>query len=181
MLVVGIPYWEADGTKETLLMRCVASLKGYDKLIVLAGRQPTLPDAWNKLLDMGFKMGASHVILANDDLTLVKGELYDLQGEGVISPHIIHTGYKKFHAHMMCIPKEVYERVGKFDNRFQHYWSDTDYAKRLVEAGVPVTINMSVEIDHPKPGTTLKYTKTGDQDEAEYIKKWGGTDFDPAA
>lgn len=179
MLVVGIPHWRVDEGKKELLTKCVDSLDGYDRLLILNGRERTLPTAWNKLLKAGFDMGADHVIISNDDLTLEEGSLKDLCSDEVESPLVNGSIYKIFHGHMFCIPKKVWEEVGDFDEIFTNYWADTDYALRLVKHSVPVSINESVKVNHPEPGRTLKYTRTEAEDRNMFELKWGRTYFDP--
>lgn len=182
MIALCIPYWEVDIGKREILQKCINSFFDYDRLIVLAGRQPTLPGAWNQLLRMGFGMGADYVILSNDDLTLQEGKLADLCKPGVVeSPMVNGSIFKVFHAHIFALPRDVYEKVGEFDERYKVYWADTDYAKRLVDAGIPVRINENVKVLHPEPARTIRFNMgLADQsDKEEFIKKWGREYFDP--
>ena len=48
-LSVCIPYYESHPEKRELLDKCVASLKGQDEIIVLAGKQKSLAVAINIL------------------------------------------------------------------------------------------------------------------------------------
>ena len=181
-IVVAIPYYESDPGKRDVLSKCLSSLKGHDETLVLAGKQKTLPLAWNMCLDLAFDMGADHVVLSNDDIVLDKGTLDMLCRKGeVVSPTVNNGIFKTFHAHIFALPKSVYEKVGKFDERFKIYWADTDYAKRLKEAGIPVSINPEVNVQHPEAARTLKSFKGefDQRDEREIYKKWGRTWFDP--
>jgi GT2 family glycosyltransferase len=182
-VVVAIPYWESDDGKRKILQDCVNSLKGYDQLLVLAGKQPTLPLAWNMCLELAFGMGADYVVLSNDDIILTKGLISDLCKENtVVSPLVNGGAYKKFHAHMFCLPRTVYEKVGKMDERFAIYWADTDYCKRLVDAGFPIETNDKVDIQHKEAARTLKHlagiTEKSDRD--IFVEKWGREWFDPS-
>lgn len=181
-IVVTIPYYESDKEKRGVLSRCLASLDGHDEVIVVAGKQPTLPHAWNICLDLGFGMGADYVILANDDIELTKGDLSMLcEPDKVVNPLVNGGVFKVFHAHIFGIPKSVYEKVGKFDEQFTIYWSDTDYAVRLMDMGIDVVTNFEVDVSHPEPARTLKsYANTLEaEDKGKFIAKWGRTYIDP--
>jgi hypothetical protein len=181
--VVAIPYWESDEGKREVLNKCLASLKGYDQLLVLAGKQPTLPIAWNMCLDLAFEtMQADYCVLMNDDVILTNGEVRDLcKPDTVVSPLINGSDWKIFHAHVFSLPKNIWEKVGRIDERFACYWSDTDYAKRLVDAKVQVEINRNVDFMHEHPARTLQQYQgiTEKSDEEKFVEKWGRTWFDP--
>jgi len=181
-IVVAIPYWESDPGKRKVLYDCTNSLKGYDSLVVLAGRQSSLPLAWNMCLDMAFGMGADYCIVSNDDVILDKGSLQNLcVPDAVLSPRVNNGVFKIFHAHMFALPKKIFEKVGRFDERFRVYWSDTDYAKRLKDAGVSVGIADSVNILHKEPGRTIGSLAgiTEQSDKEAFVEKWGKEYHDP--
>jgi hypothetical protein len=182
-IVIAIPYWESDSGKRKVLQECVNSLKGYDQLLVLAGHQPSLPIAWNMCLELAFGMGAEYVVLSNDDIILNQGLISDLcVPDKVLSPTVKGGVFKKFHAHIFSLPASVYNKIGKFDERFAVYWADTDYCKRLVDAGIPVETCAKVDILHKEPARTLKatagITETSDRD--KFVEKWGREYFDPS-
>lgn len=183
-IVVAIPFWNSDEGKMSILHECVHSLKGYDSLVVLAGKQASLPIAWNMCLDLAFNMEADYCVLSNDDIILESGLISDLcKPDMVVSP-LLNGGVteKKFHAHIFSIPRSVWEKVGRMDERFQIYWADTDYAKRLVDAGVPIETNDRVNVLHAEPARTLKHfagiTETSDRD--LFVEKWGREWWDPS-
>jgi len=181
-VICAIPYWESDEGKRKVLYDCVSSLKGYDELLVLAGKQPTLPRAWNMCLELGFGMGADYVVLSNDDIILEKGTLLNLcVSDAVLSPKVNNGIFKIFHAHIFAIPKKIWEKIGPFDERFQIYWSDTDYAKRMVDAGISVGIAEDVNVLHKEPARTIRAYAgiTEQEDEKKFKEKWGRTWFDP--
>ncbi len=182
MIVCAIPYWETDLGKREVLSKCVASLRGQDCIVVVAGKQPTLPRAWNMCCELAFSMGADYAIISNDDIILDRGTLDMLcQPNAVVSPMVNNGVFKVFHAHMFSLPKNIWEKIGQFDERFECYWADTDYAKRLKDAGIDVHINTEVNVKHPEPARTLKHYKgtTEKPDEQKFKEKWGRTWFDP--
>jgi hypothetical protein len=182
-IVVAIPFWNCDDKKTGILHECVHSLRGYDTLLVLAGKQPTLPIAWNMCLELGFNMEADYVVLSNDDIILETGLISDLcKPDTVVLPLINGGIVKKFHAHIFSLPRSVYEKVGKIDERFQLYWSDTDYCKRMVDAGIPIETNERVNVLHKEPARTLKHFAgiTEISDKNRFMEKWGRIWFDPS-
>jgi len=182
MITVAIPYFESDSGKREILNRCVRSLKGQDNIFILAGKQASLPLAWNICLELAFGMGSDFVILSNDDIELDKGTLDMLCDEdAIVSPTVNNGVYKIFHAHIFSYPKKIYEKIGKFDERFEIYWADTDLAKRFVDAGIDVRINEAVNVKHPEGARTLKHYHgtTEFSDEMRFKEKWGRTWFDP--
>lgn len=181
-IVVAIPYYECDEGKRKVLYDCINSLVGYDQLLVLVGKQASLPLAWNMCCDMAFGMGADYAIISNDDIILEKGNLMNLcVKDTVLSPKVNNGIFKVFHAHIFALPKEIWKKVGRFDERFQLYWSDTDYAKRMVDLGIKVGISESVNVLHKEPARTLKSFAgiTEQHDKEEFVKKWGREYFDP--
>jgi GT2 family glycosyltransferase len=127
-------------------------------------------------------MGADYAVISNDDIELDRGTLDMLaMPDAVVSPMVNNGVFKVFHAHIFCLPKTVWEKIGPFDERFEAYWADTDYAKRMKDAGIDVHINPEVNVKHPEAARTLKHFKgsTEKPDEAKFREKWGRTWFDP--
>jgi len=182
-LITVIPYYESDPQKREVLQKCINSFSNQqDELIILAGKQPSLPDAWNQCIELAFGMGADFVCVSNDDVILDKGSLRDLCVEGqVVSPTVNNGVFKVFHAHIWCMDKEVWDKVGRFEEDFHIYYSDSSYAMRLKRLGIPVGINYGVNVQHNDPGRTMKsYTnEIQNQDRDLFIEKWGREVFDP--
>lgn len=174
MIIVGIPYYEIDSGKKEVLNRCVSSLKGYDKLIVV-GKQDTLAKAINMILDLGFSMGADNVIISSDDVILDKGRLDLLcSTDSVVSPSVSGGYNKMFHGYMYSIPRKVYESIGRFDESAPgHFYMDSDYWVRLMEANIPVLKTNLVHITHPEEGRTLSQLKEPGSTREWFIKKHG--------
>jgi len=182
MITVAIPYYECDPGKREVLQKCINSLKGHDNLLILAGKQKTLPGAWNMCLEMSFGMGAEFVILSNDDIILERGTLDMLCMENaVVSPMVNNGVFKVFHAHIFALPRNIWEKIGPFDERFEVYYADTQYAMRLRNAGVDVHINPNVNVKHPEPARTLKHFKgaTENHDRDLFVSMYGRDIFDP--
>jgi hypothetical protein len=183
-VVVAISYWECDPEKRKVLDDCLVSLKGYDQLLILAGKQPTLPIAWNMCLDLAFgTMQAEYVVMMNDDVILTNGTVAELcKPDTVVSPLINGDVWKKFHAHVFCLPKTVWEKVGGFDERYQIYYSDTQFCLKLVQNNIPIETNRNVDFMHANPARTLKHFQgiTEKSDRDLFIELNGRDWFDPS-
>lgn len=183
-IVTVIPYWESSPNKRRVLLDCVNSFAGQqDEIIVLSGKQPSLPNAWNQCINLAFGIGADSVIVSNDDVILDKGLLRSLCISGqIVSPTVNNGVYKVFHAHIWGMDRHTWESVGEFDEKFTLYWSDTDWIARAKQKGVPVVINSSVNVKHLDPGQTMKAHPTDlqNRDREYFIEKWGREIFDPA-
>jgi hypothetical protein len=182
-IIISIPFWKSDEGKTQVLYDCVQSLKGYDALVILAGKQISLPVAWNMCLDTAFNMGADYCVLSNDDIILERGLISDLcKPDTVVSPLVNGNTWKKFHAHIFGLPRSVWEKVGRIDERFLCYWADTDYCKRMVDLNIPIETNENVNVLHKEPARTLKSFAgiTEKSDEEKFVEKWGRTWSDPS-
>lgn len=182
-LTTVIPYWESKIEKRKVLQDCINSFQGQqDELIILAGKQPSLPNAWNQCIELAFGMGSEYVCVSNDDVILDKGSLGDLcVPYQVVSPTVNGGVFKVFHAHIWVMSKSVWEKVGKFDEKFNLYWSDTDWIARAKQLKVPVGINYGVNVKHLDPGQTMRAYPGSLQsvDRDYFVEKWGREIFDP--
>lgn len=77
---------------------------------------------------------------------------------------------------LFAMKREVYDTIGGFDITFDGYFADTDYRRRVLDAGFKIGRNNNVVIHH-KAKATYKIT---DKDDLEYQKamvlyenKWG--------
>lgn len=176
-LSVGVPYYESDPDKREVLNKCLSSFTGhYDELIVLAGKQPTLARAINILLET---MTGDFLIICNDDVELTKGSLRDLMVPNkVVSPLVNGAKTKLFHAHLWCMPRNVYEAVGPMYEGYDgFYFDDSDYWMKIEGAGFEIVRNENVDIAHREPGRTLG-TYAGNDERMRknreiFISRWG--------
>lgn len=182
MLNVIIPYYESDTGKREVLTRCLFSLQGHDNTLLLMGKQPSLAKAIADMLDYSFnKLNADYTVFSNDDLTLEKGSLADLCEKDAVTLPFVNGGFTKvFHAHMFCLPKTVWEKVGNVDPNFNIYWWDTDYALRLLQNGVNIKLKPTVNVLHPEAGRTLRSmpSELERADMSYFVQKHGRTYID---
>lgn len=126
----------------------------YDELIIIDDTDIKLSEKLNKGLE---KATGDLIVVSNDDVVLVEGELRDLWNDKeVSSPKVTGSMDKLFHAHMFAITKEQFKKVGLFDEKFPNaYWIDSDYWMRITKAGFGPIKNNNVVIEHNHAGTTL--------------------------
>lgn len=138
------------------ISKVIRSFEGqYDSLVVIDNPDDSLA----KKINLGLlKSTAEYLIVANDDVEHCEGSLRDLCiPEKVISPKIHGGTLKTFHAHMFCIPRNIYEEVGGFDESCPGvYHIDSDYWLRLIDLGYPPELSDTVTIYHNHPASTIK-------------------------
>lgn len=165
----------------------------YDELILVDDKigetVENLAQAINKGLQ---KARGDYLIVSNDDVVLVEGNLSELCKEGqVLSPRILNGGSgKAFHAHMWGMPREVYEKAvgvkeedsdfnkpGYYEGYYRFYYDDSDYWMKLLRAGYPPSITDSVKIRHDHPATTIgtygPNEGTEHNNKNVFIGRWG--------
>lgn len=165
---------------ESVIVPMLQSVSGmYDELLIIDSPTAKLSEKINEGLK---KTTGDYIVVSNDDLTINTGTLKDLcEPMTVNSPRLTSGSGKIFHAHMWCMDRKVYERIGGMDEDFVIYWMDTDYSMRLKEAGITTKIHNGVVVDHNHPATTMA-TLAGNleqQDEQTFIKKYGKRIHDP--
>ncbi len=170
-----IPYYESHPEKRTLLDACVKSLVGPDEIIILAGKQKSLSVAINMLFSMAH---GEYIIISNDDLTLDYGDLKDLCVPNMVTCPKVNGELRKFHGHMFCVPRTVYELCGGYDERYTiAYFDDDDFLMNLETHGIETRGVGSVNVLHPVGGTTL-HTYEGwqnffEENRKKFNEKWG--------
>lgn len=171
------------------LDQCLASLEGqYDELIVIDDKIGNLSVKINR----GLKQAkGDFIIVSNDDVVLEKGSIRDLcVPNQVVSPTILGGVNKVFHAHMFCLPRNVYElsvgtldgwsdykEPGFYEGFFRFYWDDADYWMKLKANGYDPVKTSSVELRHDHPGWTLGTFQNNQQAEdinkQIFVRRWG--------
>jgi len=175
-----IPYYHSDDEKPGVLCGAVSSMIQYvDELIVISETSDNLAKKINKGMK---KASGDFIVVANDDVTLVKGTLQDLcDPERVMTPLINGGTCKTFHGHAWCMPRKIYKQIGGMDDKYLLYYMDVDYAMRIREAGLECVQTQNVDMKHPEGARTLKHWvgKTEHNDRDVFINKWGQEVYDP--
>ena len=178
VLSVIIPYYEAEGMewKRPILQKCVQSFSGlYDELIVLSGTQSTLP----KTINHGFSLASGDfVVVSNDDLTLTSGSLKALQIPGTVTSPLINGGDMGYSGHIFCVPRDIIDATGGFDENYDiAYFDDDDFGYTVKDKGFLLSSVNSVNVAHPKGGTTLELREDRkeiyEKNRLYFKNKWG--------
>lgn len=184
VISVIIPHHYGIPGAEEWLAECIASLEGYDELIVIANDGLGFGAACN----LGFQSArGDYLVMSNNDIVLTRGSLRDLaQNDAVTKPYIHGQPDQKPRA-FYCMPRWVYERVGGYDERFKiGYFEDDDLIRRWEEAGVSYRTLPEVRVSHRDGGgNTIKHvgqdgnpSPNGEQEnfeanERRFNLKWG--------
>jgi GT2 family glycosyltransferase len=157
------------------------------------GHQLGVSRGWNYGLRYFFETGAEHVWVVNNDAVYRPDTLRELIDDGgpfvtgVGCQHLedIHCQFKKNvwpHPSFSCflIRREVWEKVGPFDESMVMYASDGDYHIRMSQAGF-TAYTIGMPFYHVLSGT-IKYATGGEQesirlqadkDRQRFKDKWG--------
>jgi GT2 family glycosyltransferase len=181
-LSVVIPHWPFDEEVAEALHRCVASLPAECEKIVVVNEGTGF--AVNVNVGMRIASGEYLAVVTNDTEVL-EGNVYDLCVHGIVtSPLVLEKpGIEPggFHGAFWVIPRDVFERVGPLDERFEGaFYEDDDYLERLREAGVPTRQVASVRVRSRRIGLTMsKLPDKGQgwlaENRRRFTEKWGWT------
>jgi GT2 family glycosyltransferase len=179
-LSIVIPHWPIDAEIEEALRACLASLPDdCEKLVIL---NDGTGFAHNVNVGLARASGDFIAVVTNDTRVL-DGDVYDLcVAATVTSPLVLEKpGIERggFHGAFWVAPRDVIERVGPLDERFEGaFFEDDDYLVRLSEAGIPTCQVPTVRAVSRRVGLTM--SKVRDQADAWYAEnarrfeeKWG--------
>jgi GT2 family glycosyltransferase len=189
-LSVVVPHWPIDDEVDEALRRCLASLPDECEKLVIVNEGT----GFGRNVNRGLRLAAGDfVAVVGNDSTVVEGDVYDLcVPDAVASPVVdgkpgIEPG--GFHGAFWVAPREVIDRVGPLDERFEGaFFEDDDYLERLREAGIPTLQIPTVRVESSRIGLTM--SKVPEQasawyaaNEQRFAEKWGWTPppLDPGA
>jgi hypothetical protein len=183
-LSVVIPHWPFDDEVNASLRRCVGSLPTECEKIVVVNDGTGF--GRNVNLGLGLATG-DFVAVVNNDAYVTGGDVNDLCVPGAVaSPLVIGEipgiapplEPRGFHGCFWVAPRDVLERVGLLDARFEGaFWEDDDLLLRLREAAVPTMQVSSVRVSHRGGLTMLKIPQQAEEwyraNERRFLEKWG--------
>lgn len=138
---------------------CVNSLRGYDELILIVNDGIGFAKAVNKGLRLA---KGDHIMVVNDDIRWVEGDLRDLCRDYVTSPKV-NAVSQDFWGCFFCLPRKVLKEVGYLDERFEMgYFEDDDYKLRIERAGFKMKCVESCNIE-TKGGDTMNNLPNRDE------------------
>ena len=175
-----VPHWPVDEEVDRSLAACLASLPDdCEKLVVV--NEGT---GFARNVNIGLRLATGDYIgVATNDSRVVEGDVYDLCVPGTVaSPLVLEKpGVEPggFHGAFWVAPREIVERVGPLDERFEGaFYEDDDYLERLRRAGVPTTQVSTVRVWSRRVGLTMSKLPDKGQgwlkaNERRFREKWG--------
>lgn len=166
----------SEMTKDTLY-RIIKNSRGQDYELIILDRKGVETDQ-NRGLQTA--RGDFIVFVCNDMVLNDPTWLQKLAVPGVITSwrsSVSHWGFKEVDASLWCIPREVYEKVGLFDEQYMgsYGYSDNDYLMRAHLAGIELR-GVDIQAEHLVRKTFSVYPLKGgnntDRNKAIFSKKF---------
>jgi GT2 family glycosyltransferase len=181
-LSVVVPHWPLDDELDEALSRCLASLPDDCEKLVIVNEGT----GFARNVNLGLRVASGEFVgVTGNDTVVVAGDVYDLCVPGVVASPVVDgkPGIDPggFHGAFWVAPREVIERVGLLDERFEGaFFEDDDYLARLRGAGVSTVQVESVRVESRRIGLTMsKVQVQADAWYAENVRrfteKWGWT------
>jgi O-antigen biosynthesis protein len=179
-LSVVVPHWPLDEEVNQALRRCLGSLPGDCEKLVIVNEGT----GFARNVNLGLRLASGDFLaVVGNDSRVVAGDVYDLcVPEAVASPVVDgKPGIEPdgFHGTFWVAPRQVIERVGPLDERFEGaFFEDDDYLERLRQAGVATMQVPSVRVESSRVGLTMsKVAAQADTwyaaNERRFAEKWG--------
>jgi len=179
-LSVVVPHWPLDDEVDEALRACLVSLPPDCEKIVVVNHGT----GFAANVNIGLRLASGdYVAVVTNDCRVVEGDVYDLCVQGAVtSPLVLEKpGIEPggFHGAFWIAPREVFDRVGFLDERFEGaFFEDDDYLERLREAGIPRRQVASVRVWSSRIGLTMsKLPDKGKRwlvtNERRFEEKWG--------
>jgi hypothetical protein len=177
-----IPHWPLDEELNEALRRCLSSLPAECEKIVVVNDGTGF--AVNVNLGLALATG-DYIAVVTNDSHVVEGDVYDLCVPGTVTSPLVldKPGIEPggFHGAFWVAPRDVVDRVGQLDERFEGaFFEDDDYLERVRGAGIPTRRIDSVRVSSPFVGLTM--SKLPDRgkawltvNERRFEQKWGWT------
>lgn len=168
-----IPAYMANEALKKMTLHCLLTQREEVQTILIAANAPYTVNTNN-----GLRAATGDIIvIGNNDLVFPEKWLdallkplqegYDLSTvwtsdqEHVIEDRI-ESGVK--FGSLFAMKRKVYETIGGFDETFKGYFADTDYRRRVLEAGFKIGRNNNALVHHKAKATY----KVLDKDDLEY-------------
>jgi hypothetical protein len=181
-LSVVVPHWPLDGEVDEALRRCLASLPDDCEKLVIVNEGT----GFARNVNIGLRLASGDFgAVTSNDTVVVEGNVYDLCVPGTVASPIVQGKPSidpgRFHGAFWVAPREVIERVGFLDERFEGaFFEDDDYLARLLQAKVPIAQVGSVRVESRRVRLTMsKVQPRADawyaENERRFTEKWGWT------
>ena len=169
---------------------CIESLKGVDEIVLIeCGKEMSdtkthikiyfseiIPP--NKARNLGLQVATGDYIgFLNNDTKMIEGNLKDLCRENTATSPIINNEISPYGiwGAFFVAPRNIFEKIGGWDERFEMYWDDNDFIKRMEQANIKREIIESVKFIH-YVGKTNPFLrdceKVTKESELKFKQKW---------
>lgn len=176
-LSIIIPHFPSGDKKNKMLKECVNSfikpLKINYELIIIVNEGIGFAKAVNNGLEIA---NGDFLCILNNDTILEEGSLMYLCDEDAVVSPIVNGHKQEFWGCCFCIPRKIYEKIGKLDEKFLiGYFEDDDYLMRLKQKNIKVRCNERVKIKHlggETITTVFNAKKIYDKNKKIFEEKW---------
>ena len=175
-----IPHWPLDAEVDEALRACLVSLPFDCEKIVVVNQGTGF--AVNVNIGLRLATGDYLAVVTNDS-RLVEGDLHELCIPGTVASPVVleKPGIEPggFHGAFWVAPRDVIERVGFLDERFEGaFFEDNDYLARLSQADIPRKQVASVRVWSRRIGLTMSKLSDAGQgwfaaNQRRFEEKWG--------
>jgi hypothetical protein len=179
-LSVVIPHWPLDDEVDAALAACLASLPDECEKLVIVNEGT----GFARNVNLGLRLASGdYVAVIGNDGRVTGGDVHDLCVPGTVTSPLVRgkPGIEAggFHGAFWVAPREVLDRVGLLDERFEGaFFEDDDYLERLRLAGVPTLQVPSVHVESRRVGLTMskvpeRAAEWYARNERRFAEKWG--------
>ena len=174
-LSVVIPYYEIDYGKQKVLEDTVASMSGYDELIISSNQA----EGYAIPINRGIRLAkGDFVMVSNDDMIYDGGDLKRLCNKEAVTSPMVNGRSQSFWGCSFCIPRWVIDKIGQpfmFEGYKISYYDDDDLRNTLIKAGIPMRCIEEVKVS-TIGGRTLHqfpdYREFGEENRRLYESRW---------
>jgi GT2 family glycosyltransferase len=179
-LSIVVPHWPIDAEVDEALRACLGSLPDDCEKLVIVNEGT----GFARNVNVGLRLArGDYIAVVTNDTRVIEGDVHDLCVPGMVtSPLVLEKpGVEPggFHGAFWVAPRDVIERVGPLDERFEGaFFEDDDYLVRLGHAGIPREQVTTVRVVSRRVGLTM--SKVRDQadswyaaNERRFEEKWG--------
>jgi len=107
-------------------------------------------------VNKGLEIATGDILLVlNDDLKIKKGDLdrFYTIGEGIYSPRDTASDDTDRFGAIWGMTRDTYNKLGKLDEKYKHYFSDLDYYNRAKAKGIPIVKWHDIVVEHKESST----------------------------
>jgi GT2 family glycosyltransferase len=166
---VVIPLYYCSHALYSVISRCFDSLHGYSlELVVIDDCSPLehdFPTTFRNKTNLGFTGTVNKglelatgdiIIVMNDDIEMTKEcmeRFANSEDNCIASPADTASSPDDRFGACWGMTRSTYEKMGKLDERFKHFYSDREYYDRAKKLGTEITKWHDIVLSHPESST----------------------------